>query len=243
MKKKTVPLVIILFVFFGASLLLSQKISEDGKFQKTLETYLDEFWKFYPTAATLAGYHNYDSKLEDFSSKSLEKRQDSLDAYNQEFVVKINKSGLSPELQIEHDIVRDALDLEIIRHENLVPWEYNPIFYNEIFINCVRSLFAKQFAPIEARAKNAEARLKELPKFIKQAKEKLKTPPQIFTETAIKQFPGIINFYKNELPPLMEQVPADLKSKLEDSLTKVIPALEDYQNFLKNKLLGQSTGN
>ncbi len=139
--------------------------------------------------------------------------------------------------------MRDALGMEVLRNENLLPWEYNPIFYNEIFRDCIQSLFAKEFAPLETRAKNAVERLKDLPKLIKQAKENLKTPPPLHTETAIKQFPGILDFYKNTLPELIENTPADIKSKLQESLSKALPALEDYQNFLKNELLPRSTGN
>jgi hypothetical protein len=42
---------------------------------------------------------------------------------------------------------------------------------------------------------------------------------------------------------LLEQAPAEIKPRLKDNLAKVIPALEDYQNFLKNELLPRSTGN
>jgi hypothetical protein len=243
MRKIIIPFVILLFVSLSTGILFSKKDSEDEKFKKTLDTYLDELWKFYPTSATLAGYHKYDIQLENFSSKNIENRQEALDEFNQEFVAKVDKFKLSPELQIDHDMIMDALDLELFRHENLVPWEYNPIFYNEIFANCVRSLLTKEFAPIDTRAKNATERLKGLPKLVKQAKENLKNPPQIFTETAIKQFPGIINFYKNEFPQLIEQVPEAHKSKLKANLAKVIPALGDYQNFLQNELLPKSTGN
>jgi hypothetical protein len=223
MRKAIIPFVILLFVFLSTSLLLSGKDNEDEKFKKTLETYLDGLWKFYPTSATLAGYHKYDGLLENLSGKSIEKRHEALDEFNQEFVAKVDKTKLSPEIQIDHEMILDALDLELFKHENLVPWEYNPIFYNEIFANCVRSLLTKEFAPIDARAKNATDRL--------------------FTETAIKQFPGIMNFYKNELPQLIEQAPEAHKSKLKSNLTKVIPALVDYQNFLQTELLPKSTGN
>jgi hypothetical protein len=243
MKRIIIPFVILLFVFLSTGLLLSEKNNDAEKFKKALDTYLDGRWKFYPTSATLAGYHKYDGQLENISRGSIEKRHEGLDEFNQEFVTKIDKFKLSPELQIDHEMVMDALDLELFKHENLVPWEYNPIFYNEIFANCVRSLLVKEFAPINTRAKNAADRLKGLPKLIKQAKENLKTPPQIFTETAIKQFPAIIDFYKIELPQLIEQAPEAHKSKLTANLAKVIPALTDYQNFLQNELLPKSTGN
>ena len=243
MRKTIIPLAIILLVFLSTGLFTSQKNSEDEKFKKILDTYLDGHWKFYPSSATLAGYHKHDNQLEDLSSKNIEKRHDALDEFNQEFVTKVDKFGLSPELQIDHEMIIDAMDLELLKHESLVPWEYNPLFYNEIFITCVRSLLTKEFAPMDTRAKNAAERLKALPKLIKQAKDNLKTPPQIFTETAVKQFPAIMDFYKNELPQLIEQTPAAHKSKLQANLAKVLPALVDYQNFLQRTLLSRSTGN
>lgn len=243
MRKIFIPLAIFLIVFSSTGPLMSSKDGEDSKFQKTLEKYLNEHWKFYPTAATLAGFHNYDSKLEDFSEKNLEKRVDVLDTYNKEFAAEIDRNKLSTEVLIDYEMMLDTLGLEILKNENLLPWEYDPIFYNEIFINCIRSLFAKEFAPLETRAKNAVERLKDLPKFIKQAKENLKTPPLLYTETAIQQFPAILDFYKTRLPELIAAAPADSKSKLQDGLNKVLPALVDYQNFLKNQLLPRSTGN
>jgi uncharacterized protein (DUF885 family) len=243
MKKSIIPLAIFLIVLSSASLLLSSKDGEDDKFKKALESYFEEHWKFYPTTATLVGYHNYDNKLEDFSEKNLEKRMEILDSFGKEFVAKVDVTKLSPEARIDHEMMRDALDMEVLKNENLLPWEYNPIFYNDIFSSCIRSLFSKEFAPLETRAKNAAERLKALPKLIKQAKDNLKTPPQLYTETAIKQFSAILDFYKNTLPELIENTPADSKLKLQDGLNKVLPVLSDYQNFLKSELLPRSKGN
>ena len=200
MRKIFIPLAIFLIVFSSTGPLMSSKDGEDSKFQKTLEKYLNEHWKFYPTAATLAGFHDYDSKLEDFSEKNLDKRVDVLDTYSKEFAAEIDRNKLSTEVLIDYEMMLDALGLEILKNENLLPWEYNPIFYNEIFINCIGGLFAKEFAPLETRAKNAVERLKDLPKFIKQAKKNLKTPPLLYTETAIQQFPEYWTFTKPGFP-------------------------------------------
>jgi amino acid permease len=40
---------IILFLFLGLGNLFAQS-AEDSKFQKLLENYLDEYWKFYPNS-------------------------------------------------------------------------------------------------------------------------------------------------------------------------------------------------
>jgi len=242
--RKTFTIILVALVLLGGSFLAyTQQNEEDAKFQKTLNEYLDSLWKFYPTAATLAGYHKYDNKLEDLSSKNIERQYETLGKFNQEFVAKVDQTKLSPQVLDDYLTIVDALDLEVIKHENLLPWEYDPLFYNNILANCVQSLLTKDFAPFDKRATNAAERLKNIPKLIKQAKENLKTPPQIHTEVAINQFGEILNFYKTELPQILDQIPAGAKKKFNNELPKVISALEDYQNFLQNELLPRSTGN
>ncbi len=234
---------ITLLLLAGLTWLLGQQNPEEAKFLKTLDSYLDDMWKFYPTMATLAGYYKYNDKLEDMSEGNIDRRHDSLDNYRQLFMAKIDRSKLPAELDIDLDIVLDSLDYEVLKHENLLPWEYNPLFYNELFYFSLQGLLGKEFADINTRLKAGVERAKLLPKLIQQAKTNLKTPPQLFTETAIKQFPAILEFYRQEVPKLIEGASADLKSRFQTELAKIIPALEDYQRFLQTDLLPRSTGN
>jgi len=242
MKKFITPLIILTVVLFASGMLLSQQNKEDTKFQKVVDNYLDAYWKFYPTAATMAGYHKYDNKLENLSRKNLDKRQDELDKLNGEIITKVDKTILNEEYQIDHELIIDGLDLDMLRHERIIPWEYNPLFYNDIFNNCIRSLIQNSSIAEEANAKNIAGRLKALPKLLKQARENLKTPAQIFTETAIGQLPSILSFYQNDLPQWIAQAPASQKSNLEKNLAKVLPELATYESFLKGELLARSTG-
>lgn len=243
MRKIIISVFILIFILSTTVIGLSQQNVEDGKLQKILEEYLDALWKFYPTAGTMAGFHKYDNKLGDFSENNVEKHMEELDKFNQDLVTKVDKTKMSPEYQNHHEMIMDALDLERLKFEQLIPWEYDPLFYNTIFINCVRPLLKNEFAPLETRVKNATDRLKDFPKLIKQAKEILKNPTQISTETAIKQFPSIFEIFRTELPTLASQVPEDQRTRLLSELGKVIPALEDYQNYLSSELLPKSTGN
>jgi len=242
MKKNVVLIVILILAIASPGLLLSQTNKEDEKFEKLLEEYFDSLWKFYPTQATLASYHTYDGNLEDIGSNDLTKRHEELDEFNQKFITEIDRTKLSPDLQIDHEMIIDGLDYQLLMHENILPWEYNPLFYNQILNSCIRALTTKEFAPIEERAANAISRLKAIPGFIKQAKNNLKTPPQLFTELTLMQFPSILSFYKVDLPLWIEQVPSSAKNKLQQNLDKAITELESYQGYLENELLPQSTG-
>ncbi len=243
MRKILTVLFILVFSCASAGILISQNNKEDAKFYKTLEEYTDSLWKFYPTQATLAGFHEYDGQLEDFSSRTVTKQYENLQELNKSFIVEIDQTALSPDAKMDHSVIMDGLSLELLQHEGLLPWEYDPLFYNKIIYNSVRSLMTGDFSTPEDRAKNAAKRLSGLPKFLKEAMKSLKTPPQLSTETAIKQFPAIMNFYQNEMPQLIQEAPDSQKSDLQKNLTAVIPALNEYQTYLSSELLPKSTGN
>ena len=240
MKRIALSVLILAVALAGLGQLYAQS-PDDAKLQKMIDAYLDGMWKFFPTSATLAGNAKYNDRLEDFGSGPIEKRTDALDAFNQELVAKVDKAKLSPENQVIHSMMVDALDLEFVKFENLLPWEYNPLYYNEILLQSVRSLLVKETAPLDARIKSATERAKLLPGLIKKAKDNLKTPAQIYTEAAIKQMPAIIEFYRTEAPALAANAVA--KNGFQAEIAKVVAALEDYQRFLQNDLLPKSTGN
>jgi hypothetical protein len=233
MKKTAIVLAVLTVFACGAGALLAQG-PEDAKFKKFQDTFWDAYFKFYPTAWTLQGYTKYNDKLEDPSEGSVDKFFETLDGFNKELVSKIDKTKLSPDHQVEHEMFLDFLDLENLKLLNLVPWEYNPLLYNDLFVNSLRSLLLKNGGSAVAAA----SRAKLIPGLVKRAKDNLKTPPQDYTQAAIAQMPAIIDFYRTEIPMLSGGAPA-----LQTEVVKAVAALEDYQRFLKGELLPKSTGN
>jgi len=235
-----VPILLGAFILLGFGILQAQQGNDDAKFTKLVNSYLEEYWKFYPTAATLAGFGKFDNKIEDFSESAVEKRVDAIDAVNKELVTKISSDKLSPDFQNDRQILLDALDYELFRLGSLDPQEYNPLYYNEIFLHSIRALVTKNFS--DAKLTAAVERAKALPGFIKFAKENLKTPPPEYTQAAINQMPAILAFYKNDLADLVPNG-GPAKDKFMAEAVKITAALEDWSSYLQNELLAKSTGN
>jgi uncharacterized protein (DUF885 family) len=241
MRKAVIAFIALAFVAGWAGPALGQQNGEDAKFQKFLDAFWDGYFKFFPTTGTIAGFVKYNDKIEDLGSGAVEKFHDSLDAFNQELVAKIDRTKLSPDLQIDHEMMVDFLDGVYIDFEMLVPWEYNPLYYNEIFAAGLTSILAKNGAPLDARVKSATERAKVLPGLIKRAKDNLKTPPRIYVETALAQLPAIINLYRAEIPGMASGAAG--QALLSAEAAKVAAALEEYRTYLQNDLLAKSTDN
>jgi hypothetical protein len=233
--KKTAIVIAALALFACATGALLAQSPEDAKFKKFQDGFWDAYFKFYPTAGTLQGYTKYNDKLENPSEGALDKFNEALDGFNQELVSKIDKSKLSADGQIEHEMLLDFIDLEFLKLQYILPWNDNPLLYNDLFIQSLRSLLVKNGA---AGVAPATARAKLIPGLVKIAKDSLKNPPQEYTQAAIDQMPAIIDFYRTELPKLSGGAAA-----LQAEVGKAITALEDYQRYLKGELLAKSTGN
>ena len=73
---------------FGACMTISAAASSDKapqrQFQQVSDEYFDQvYFSYRPTAGTVAGYHRYDTKLEDLSSSSIDAEVTALDRFEE----------------------------------------------------------------------------------------------------------------------------------------------------------------
>jgi uncharacterized protein (DUF885 family) len=227
--------IILIFIIFLIFLNLScAGWSEDEKFSKLVEKFVDEYFHFNPVAGTWAGYHKYDNLLDDFSEENLKKKLEWLKSYREKFS-KFDLKKLSKDNSIDCRILLETIDEMIFYLEELKEHEWNPLFYNSIIGDGLMYLITQDFAPSHERLKNALERVKQIPRFVEQAKKNLKNAPQIHIETAVKQNRGNINILKNELKSFSDTVNIsnDLKEELKKATEIAIASLEDYGKWLE----------
>lgn len=241
MRKTLILVLIAAGILLGTGVMQSQQNGEDAKFAKFVDTFLDAYWKFYPTAATLNGFDKYNDKLEDLAESNIEKYLAGLDKFNAELINKIAKDKLSPEAQIDIELIRNLIDYDQLRLEKIAAWRMNPLYYNEILYYSLAALLNGDVN--DAKLKAATERLKAIPGLVKQAKENLKTPPKEYTDAAVRQMIVLLDFYKTEIPKLIDKGGAEAKSKFQAEYAKAVAAVDDYGKFLSGELQGKSTGN
>ncbi len=228
----------------GAALALSISntfaISHDDAFQKVAHDYVEKYLRANPEQATDLGDHRFDGALTDYSadarSRYLATQKDFRDKLNT-----IDESQLTGANSIDFRILKENIDYEIFRGEELKEPEWNPLVYMQSLANSLYLLVARDFAPAEKRIPSLRQRMEKIPGVIAQAKTNLQHSPRIHTETAIEQTQGAINLVRTELAPLLDQAP-QLKKELAPLQDKTAAALEDYKKWLQNDLLPRSDG-
>lgn len=199
-------------------------------------------FKYSPTEGTLAGLHEYDSQLEDYSRAGVEREVAALKDFEAKFDA-VDGSKLDLSTQGDLEMVRNNIRGDLLELETIRAWEKNPDTYSSGITGSAFSLMERKFAPTDDRLRSLIARERLMPAALMEARKNLQNPPQIYTEIALEQLPDIISFFENDVPEAFSDAkhPATIAEFHKTNAT-VIAALKDYEQWVKTDLLPRSHG-
>ena len=209
---------------------------------KLVDDFFDGYFSFNPTAGTSAGFHQYDSQLEDYSRQGVESQTAFAKKYLSRFSSFDSKS-LPPDQRQDYRMVVNNLQSTLLELENIRNWEKNPDHYSSGITESAFVIMSRKFAPPENRLKSLVERERKMPAALAAARANLKQPPRIYTEVALEQLPGIMDFFRKDVPEAFREVKnQQLLGEFARTNGAVIAQLQAYQTFLKERLLPVSAG-
>src|SRR2546421_5008802 len=214
--------------------------SQEDAFQKIAHDYVEQYLRANPEQATDLGDHRFDGELTDYSAEAQAKDLATQKEFREKLTA-IDGSQLTGANGVDFRIVKENIDYQIFRAEDLKEPDWNPLVYMQSLANSLYLLVARDFAPAEKRIPNLRQRMEKIPRVIFQAKANLQHPPRVHTETAIEQTQGAINLVREGLSPVLDRAP-QMKKELTPLQEKTAAALEDYKKWLQNDLLPRSDG-
>src|SRR5580704_245434 len=208
----------------------AQGLDTNAKFRALADQYFEQStFAYNPTFGTMAGLHEYDSKLENYSHATIEAQVATLHEFEKKFddlpAFQMDQSTQGDREMVLDDIRSKLLTLEVIK-----PWEKNPDNYSSGIANSAFVLMERNFAPPDDRLRSLIAREKLMPAVFTAARQNLKNPPHIYTEIALEQLPGIISFFESDVPEAFKDAkdPAT-KAEFKKTNAAVIAALNNYE--------------
>jgi len=146
-------------------------------FNALVEQYFDFYFQVNPTAATQAGFHDYDSKLEDFSHSAVEAETSGLTKFREQFGG-IQRTELSEESAGDLDVITSAIGSRMLELQTIQMWRKDPDFYPSSLANSMFVIMSRKFAPPAERLRSVIEREKQFPRVIEAARENLRNPPR-----------------------------------------------------------------
>ena len=136
----------------AALLLLMPLTASAQNWDSVVDSFFDTaYFPFAPSAATSAGFHQYDTKLEDFSHASIERQRNAMHQFETEIqIFPVDKLSVSQggDRELILSAIRSTLlDLEGIRY-----WETNPDKYSSAASNAAFVIMSRTFRAAAASA-------------------------------------------------------------------------------------------
>lgn len=220
----------------------SEETSTDARWEPFVDELFDNFFKIYPTRGTDAGFHDHDVNLENYSREGVQEEI----LFSRIFLRKLDE--FKPDSwplsdRQDHRLIDLHLRSTLHQLEEIRNWEKDPDLYPSGICQSAFVLIARGFAPVEERLEHLIERERAMPAALEAGKRNLLHPPLVYTETALEQLPGTIDFFRNDVPRVFENVQDScLLREFSRVNASVVESLIAFQNFLKKELLQQSDG-
>jgi uncharacterized protein (DUF885 family) len=211
-------------------------------FNRLVDDYFDFYFQAHPTEGTAAGFHQYDSKLEDFSRAAVNAEIAGLKKFQKKFNA-VDRAQLSETAAGDLDFLKSSIQSQLLEFENIQMWRKDPNFYTSDLSYSVFLIMKRNFASPEDRLRSVIDREREMPRALEAARHNLSDPPRLYTEVALQQLPATIDFFRKDIPQAFAAVKdPKLLAEFKESNQTAVAALGKFQDFLQHDLLPVSHG-
>ena len=228
----------------AAVVLLGAAAMQAASFDALVDDFFDHaYFPFRPTDGTQAGFHQYDTQLEDYSrGRMVDAQSAALKKFEAEFQ-KSSPATLDEYARGDREMLLGYIRATLHSLENVRFWEKNPDIYSSGITQSAFTIMSRKFAPPADRLRSLIAREKQMPQVFAAARANLKNPPKVYVDVAIEQMPGNISFFEKDVPQAFDKVTDQkLLAEFRQSNDAVLKALRDYQAWMNSDLLPRAHG-
>jgi hypothetical protein len=204
----------------------------DSAFTSFATATLDGLLDRQPEWATGVGDHRHDDRLTVGTAAHYEQTS-SWAGERLAGLAGIDTGRLSPQLQVDAQILANQLSRLQFMIDELREHEWNPMVANPG--RAIYNLLARDFAPMPDRLRSAARRLAMLPESLAAARSVLGPMPEIHIETALTQFAGTERLLTGELTRAASGVPGASRD-LDAVLPGALEAIAGHIRWLEGRL-------
>jgi uncharacterized protein (DUF885 family) len=162
-------------------------------------TYFSALFRWSPSYGTLAGFHEHDDALEDWSAAAHRQRTVELQALRARLAA-LPRASLSPVEQIDAELLAAQIDAELFDLVEMKTWQRNPMAYVGKPGEAIDALMKRDFAPVAERVELVTSRLRRVPDLLASLRANVHNPPREFTDLALAMAKGSTEFLRTTVP-------------------------------------------
>ncbi len=211
------------------------KPSESERFSRSVDAFVAELGRHYPTEATELGLHEHDADLEDLSPAGIQATLGWLTEWERKLAA-IDKKQLQASEQFDLDLLRHAIAGRRFELTELPAHRRKPLAYTGLISHSVNALLKRNYAPLVDRIKPLVSRLRKASALIRQAPHQLDQMSRASIDVTLRTLPATTEFFRSEVVQACAQVEdAQLQNQLRSASTELAAALTEFGKFLEKE--------
>jgi hypothetical protein len=207
------------------------RIAAQAAWTEFAAAFIEDYFKAHPFFAAESGRHEFDGRMDDWSTASLQKEVDRLKQLRAQ-ADSISADPLTPEQRFEREYLLSVIDGELYWRDQAKSPFKNPAWYlNQLDPEVYLS---RDYAPLEKRLTGYIGYARAIPQLTAQIRANLQTPlPKPLIERGIDGFGGFAEFFRNDVPKAFASIKDEQAQKdLTEANTAAAKAMEELKNWL-----------
>jgi len=221
---------------------LAAPISADARLDAVAEQYFATEWQLDPVRASLAGHHDGDDRLGDFTETGFARRIAFARRTLRELVT-IDFGDLSPEHDDDAEMLRSHLELQLMAIDERRVWRHDPSLYLRIAATGAQSLLDRDYAPAPLRVRALVARERAIPAMLESALRQIDDVDPATAEVARATLGGTVAYFSGPVADVASGLGnPQLAGDLAASNAAVVAALRTFAAGLETGPFARPAG-
>jgi len=187
-----------------------------------------------PVHATYLGIHDHDGEFAAYDAGAIAERRDHSAALLRD-LEGLPAEGLTPDEQIDRAALASRLRTDLFEHDELGVYQRDPTVYLMTALSGCHMLIARDFAPVEDRARSFASRLERVADVLTSMRRNLIRPPTVFAESGAEMAAAGAAFVKTVTPRLADAAPP-IRPVLERGMAAAGEAFESAAEYLRERV-------
>lgn len=209
-----------------------------GSWASTRDALIEEYLEAHPAFAVVAGRHEYDGVLPDWSADGIAAEIARLHA-SKERAQRFADAALSEAERFERDYFIARMDRDLFWLETADAPFRNPAFYLDWTLDNLdpSPYLTRNYAPIETRMRAYTKYANAVPRATGQIRANLRTPlSRPLLERGVGAFRGFADFYRNDVPAIFADVgDAALREAFREANAGAARAMDALADWLESQ--------
>ena len=196
--------------------------------------FIESYFQAHPPYAVMAGRHEFDGQLPDWSASGIAKEIARLHMMRARAAAYV---GLNAQQEFEREYLISRIDRDLFWTEE-AKWPFRcPTFYFDWMLDSLdpNVYVSRPYAPLTERLQAYTRYARSVPRAAAQIRANLRTPmPRTYVQRGVAAFSGLASYFENDVPLAFQDVKDEaLLEAFKTANAVAVQAMADLGNWLK----------